>query len=238
MKKLSLLLALTVAFICISIANASKPLRISVLGDSYSTFEGCVAPDSNLVWYFTPQSQYKQQKNDVERRDQTWWAQVVDRLGAKLVVNNSFSGATVCYTGYRDRATGLPGDYENRSFVNRAAYLGTSPDLILVCGATNDSWCGAPIGNYKYADWTRDDLLTFRPAMACMIHRLQKFYPKARIVFMLNSELKPEINETVHTVCKHYNVECIDLHDIDKQMGHPSIAGMKAIADQVVERVK
>ncbi|MBR6285837.1 MAG: hypothetical protein IKR18_02440 [Bacteroidaceae bacterium] len=233
MKKLSILL--TSALLFAGSAIAATPLRISVLGDSYSTFEGCVAPDSNLVWYFTPESQYRQKNNDVTSRDQTWWAQVVSRMGAELVVNNSFSGATICYTGYRDR-TGKPADYENRSFVNRTAYLG-NPDVILVCGATNDSWCGAPIGDYKYADWTRDDLRTFRPAMACMCSRLKELYPKARIVFMLNSELKPEINETVHTVCSRYGIECIDLHDIEKQMGHPSIKGMKAIANQVVERL-
>ena len=40
------------------------------------------------------------------------------------------------------------------------------------------------------------------------------------------------------TICRHYGVECLDLHDIDKQRGHPSQKGMKAIAKQVLKRLK
>ena len=74
--------------------------------------------------------------------------------------------------------------------------------------------------------------------MAKMIYDIKKQYPKARIFFVLNRKLKPVINESVHTVCKYYNVPCVDLKNIDKQSGHPSAAGMKAMADQVVEAVK
>ena len=55
---------------------------------------------------------------------------------------------------------------------------------------------------------------------------------------MLNSELREEINESMRTVCQHYNVQLIELHDIDKQNGHPSISGMKAICDQLLEAIK
>ena len=109
---------------------------------------------------------------------------------------------------------------------------------ILVCGATNDSWCGAPIGDYVFGNWTDKQLYSFRPAMAKLLYDLKGNYPMARIVFILNSELKDEINESVHTICKHYNVPCLDLHNIEKQSGHPSVAGMKAFADQVVEFLK
>ena len=36
-------------------------------------------------------------------------------------------------------------------------------------------------------------------------------------------------------VCKHYNVQLVELHDIEKQNGHPSIAGMQSICDQLLE---
>jgi hypothetical protein len=36
-------------------------------------------------------------------------------------------------------------------------------------------------------------------------------------------------------VCKHYNVKLVELHDIEKQSGHPSINGMKSICDQLLE---
>ena len=50
---------------------------------------------------------------------------------------------------------------------------------------------------------------------------------------LLNSELKEEVNASVREICKHYGVKLVELHDIDKKGGHPSIAGMKAIADQL-----
>ena len=38
-------------------------------------------------------------------------------------------------------------------------------------------------------------------------------------------------------VCKHCDVQLVELHDIDKQNGHPSIAGMKSICEQLLEQV-
>ena len=34
------------------------------------------------------------------------------------------------------------------------------------------------------------------------------------------------------------NVQLIELHDIDKQNGHPSISGMKSIFDQLLEAIR
>ena len=230
---------LSLFFVLISLcANAQNDsLRISILGDSYSTFYGCVVPDTNAIWYFPDGHKSAQKGNDVRKVEQTWWHQVVKRLGAKLERNNAYSGATICYTGYRP-AEGKPhADYSDRAFITRSNWLG-NPDVILVCGATNDSWCGAPIGDYVFGNWTNKQLYSFRPAMAKLLYDLKGNYPMARIVFILNSELKDEINESVHTICKHYNVPCLDLHNIDKQWGHPSVAGMKSFADQVVEFLK
>ncbi|MCF0198645.1 MAG: hypothetical protein HUK02_04885 [Bacteroidaceae bacterium] len=206
--------------------NKGKVVRLSILGDSYSTFEGYLTPDTNFVWYF-PEGPRAQRSNDVRLVEQTWWHQVLTRKGWQLDTNNAFSGSTICNTGYRKE------DYSLRSFTHRAAYLG-EPDVILVCGATNDSWAGSPIGVYKYGDWTADDLWSFRPAMAKLCWTLREHYPNARILFLLNSELKPEINESVLTICRHYGVPCLCLEDIDKQGGHPSQKGMTAMADQII----
>ncbi len=238
MKKL---LSLALLLLTITTASAagkhdSKQLSYAILGDSYSTFEGYLTPDTNFIWYFRPENKELHAKNDVRSVEQTWWYQTIEAMGGRLEVNNSFSGSTICYSGYKkDKQNG--GDYSDRAFVTRSNKLG-NPDVILVCGATNDSWAGAPIGEYTYGNATREQLYSFRPAMAKLLADLRVNYPKARIVFILNSELKPSINESVHTICDHYDVPCLDLQDIDKQMGHPSVAGMKAIAEQVVKFLK
>lgn len=40
------------------------------------------------------------------------------------------------------------------------------------------------------------------------------------------------------TICNKYQVPVIALHDTDKKNGHPTIKGMKSIADQVLKVIK
>lgn len=201
--------------------NSNAP-RLSILGDSYSTFEGYLTPDTNAVWYWN----HEWDCTDVRNVRQTWWHQLLRDTGMRLCVNNSFSGATICHTGY-DQA-----DYSDRSFCTRLTNLG-SPDIILVFGATNDEWAHAPIGEYKFADWTREDLYKFRPAMAYLLCHLIDHYPNVKLYFILNDILSSDINESVLTVCQHYQVPVIRLENIDKQCGHPNVLGMQQIAQQV-----
>lgn len=128
-------------------------------------------------------------------------------------------------------------DASRNNFIARVDSLG-NPDIIFVFGGTNDAWANSPIGEYQYANWTKDDCKNFRPALACLLDMLQKRYPKAKIYSLLNSELREPINESMREVCKHYNVQLIELHDIEKQNGHPSISGMKAICDQLLEAIR
>jgi hypothetical protein len=159
---------------------------------------------------------------------QTWWHKFIKENNYRLCVNNSFSGATICNTGYRNE------DYSDRSFITRMDQLGC-PDVIFVFGATNDCWAGSPLGEYQYVGWAKDDLYKFRPAMAYMLDHMIDRYPNVEIYFLLNSGLKEEFNESVRTICRHYNIDCIELHDIDKKSGHPSIKGMEQISEQIKE---
>ena len=134
---------LTMLLAAVTVCGQNSPLtthrsslRVSILGDSYSTFEGYLTPDTNAVWYWDKEWDC----TDVRTVRQTWWHQLLMDTGMKLCVNNSFSGATICYTGY-DKV-----DYSDRSFCTRLTNLG-SPDIILIFGATNDEWAHSPIGD-------------------------------------------------------------------------------------------
>lgn len=201
--------------------QAQSKRSISILGDSYSTFKGYVVPDTNAVWY--PQ---KPENNDVQDIRQLWWHQLIREHGYRLCQNNSFSGATICNTGYDKE------DYSDRSYCTRLWYLG-DPDIILMFGGTNDSWAHSPIGDYQYGDWEKSDLYKFRPAIAYLLANLQNRYPGTEIYVIINTELGDDVTSSMKTVCDHYNVKYIELKDIEKQWGHPSQKGMKAIADQV-----
>ena len=208
--------------------HAQVRQTVAILGDSYSTFEGYIYPDTNESWYFVKNNPKQTDLNDV--RD-TWWWRVVKEGGYKLGVNNSYSGATICYTGYNDA------DYSPRSFITRLPQLGT-PDIILIFGLTNYSWAGAQMGEYKYGDWKRADLYFFRPAMAKLLDDAQKRYPNARLLFLLNSELRDEVNSSVRTICKHYGVSLLELKDVDELAGHPTVKGMESIARQVLKALQ
>lgn len=112
-----------------------------------------------------------------------------------------------------------------------------TPDIILVFGGTNDSWAGAPIGAYQYDGWTKADLYSFRPAFCYLLASLKQLYPAARIYNITNSELSEEVTDSMDEICRHYGIENIRLHDIDKQWGHPSVQGMQSIDAQVWESV-
>jgi hypothetical protein len=208
-------------------AQAQNRQRISILGDSYSTFQDYI-PEGNEPWYTLPRDA---KRTDVEKVSQTWWWQVVHDGGYLLERNDSYSGATICYTGYGDE------DYSPRSFITRLPRLG-SPDIVLIFGNTNDSWCGAQVGEYKYGNFKRADLYFYRPALAKLLSEAQERYPNVRIYYIQNTELRQEIVESTKVVCEHYGIPIIALKDIDKQAGHPNIKGMKAIADQVLKAIK
>ena len=212
------ILALTV--ISISLCLSAQSLKVSIMGDSYSTFRGYI-PRGYAVYYPT-------QGNNVDSVSQTWWHILVKECGYQLEVNNSYSGSTICNTGYNNA------DYSDCAFVSRMNEIG-NPDILLIFGATNDNWANSPLGDYKYSNISKKDLYTFRPALSYLLGGLKELYPSTRIYFIVNTELKTEITGSITEICGHYNVPMITLHDIDKQNGHPSQAGMRAIADQVRE---
>ena len=216
-----------VVFSLTLISGVFAQKKVSILGDSYSTFYGHVSPAANLCWYGVPG---EKKENDVTKVEETWWYRFIHEHGFQLERKNSYSGSTVCHTGYEKA------DYSDRSFITRIHNLGT-PDIILVFGGTNDSWAGAPIGVYQYDGWTKADLYSFRPAFCYLLASLKQLYPAARIYNITNSELSEEVTDSMDEICRHYGIENIRLHDIDKQWGHPSVQGMQSIDAQVWESV-
>lgn len=198
---------------------------VSILGDSYSTFEGYLSPSSNSIWYFAdPQRDL----TDVEDVTETWWHLLISEGGYRLERNNSFSGSTVCNTGYKGA------DYTDRSFITRMDDLG-SPDVIFIFGATNDSWANVPLGEVpaSVAHPSAEELYSFRPALAYMLSHMQKRYPNTRIIYLINDGLKPEITSSIIEACDTYGIPYVELQGISKTAGHPNRAGMRQIADQV-----
>lgn len=220
------LFLLLTASLSLPAQEKAKPV-ISVLGDSYSTFEGYI-PQDNESWYFKKPVENRTDVVDVKH---TWWWQLISEGGYILGVNDSYSGATISYTGYNGE------DYSPRSFITRLPRLG-SPDILLIFGATNDNWAQSPLGDFIYGEISRDKLYEFRPALGTLLSEAQNRYPGTRIVFIINTELRSEIVNSITEICNHYGVEYIELNDIDKMNGHPSVKGMGQIKNQIMKFLK
>lgn len=104
---------------------------VSILGDSISTFAGC-NPEGFDVFY----EGRRCIDAGVERRQDAWWQLVIDAIGAKLLVNGSFSGSMV-------EGEGFPAASSARR-IEALSRDGVTPDIVLVFVGINDyGWGGA-----------------------------------------------------------------------------------------------
>lgn len=200
-----------------------------ILGDSYSTFEGSI-PEGYDSWYFYKESD----QTDVNKPEQTWWYQVFNRDDNVLLLNESYSGTTICNT-VRPAHT-IDVSFINRfdKLVNEGFFKNNDVDTVLVFGATNDSWIDCPIGEIEFDNFTADDLFKVLPACCYLAKRINDAVPNARVCWLINTELKDIIVDGIIKAAEHFGQEYIRFFDLDKRSGHPSVKGMKQIADKVI----
>lgn len=202
--------------------------NVFILGDSYSTFKGYI-PEGYAVYYSENSTDF-----GVDRVENTWWMSLINETDSALVHNNSWSGSTIGYTGYS-------GDCTNSSFITRFEQLleqgwfeENKIDTFFVFGGTNDSWSNAPLGEMMLEGWSREDLFSVLPAIGYIAHRLKTALTDTRVIFIINTDIKPEIQEGIKKACEHFAVEYIALRDISKIEGHPTKEGMTQIKDQIL----
>lgn len=205
----------------------TKDCTVVILGDSYSTFEGCI-PAHQAFYYPKPEK-----VPDLSKVEETWWHQLTTRRNMRILKNDSYSGSTVC-NHTRD------GQPPESAFIKRMHVSlsqegidGVKPDVILLFGATNDSWLDRAIGEVKFADWTREELRAVVPAYCHLLDYVTAHNAQAEIFCVINDVLKPEISEGLKKAAEHYGVKAVVLEGIDKSNGHPTCLGMTQIAEQI-----
>lgn len=127
--------------------------RISILGDSVSTFAGITPPEA--LFY----DAWRQEETGVTSPDDTWWMQVIQGMGGILGVNNSYAGSTVS-GGFMTSGTS-----EKRL---RTLSAEGEPDMILVAMGANDWGFGVHPQEFEY-EYRR------------MLQRMKRLYPRAEI---------------------------------------------------------
>ena len=196
--------------------------NILILGDSYSTYKNLI-PDGFASWY---------PGNDVDDAEKTWWRIALTGASASLLLNTSFSGTTICHTGY-DGA-----DCSHKSFLARLEKLAAdgyfeknTVNELWIFGGTNDSWANSPLGEITYGEISLEEKFKVLPGFSALL-ALAKSLPIGKILVLLNSEMKPEVENGYAEMAAHYGVPSLRLHDIDKKDGHPTAKGMAEIAAQ------
>lgn len=199
-----------------------------ILGDSYSTFQGFIPEDYNC--YYPRPDMVK----DVLSVEDTWWHRLMQKYGMQLVINDSYSGSTVC--------TQVRENYPKASaFTHRAktVFDGSVPmDYIFVFGGTNDNWLERPAGQLQFGHWTEEDLEQVLPAYCCILHYITVRNPGTTVVTVINTGLKPDIAEGLEQAGIHYGAVIVKPAKIEKNNGHPNAQGMCDIAQAVEDALQ
>lgn len=140
----------------------------SILGDSISTLAGYNPPE-NAVFYDWANKRLA----DIYAPEDTWWGKVIDELGGRLLMNESWSGSLVCKHP----------DCEIQSYGcsdSRTGNLGigdVQPDVVMILLGLNDfGWAMRPTPAAG-----ENDLAVFSVAYETMLRKIKANYPRAEI---------------------------------------------------------
>ena len=202
--------------------------NVFIIGDSYSTYEGCI-PEGYHAYY----TDERKEAPIVHGAEKTWWRLLAKENSLNIVVNDSFSGSTICNT-VRE-ALSVESSFVSRidKYIAENFFTENRIDTVFIFGGTNDSWIDSPVGELKYSDWTADDLKCVLPAFCYLIDKAKKVVED--IIVIINTDLKQEISEGFKQACEKNNVVCLCLKEIDKENGHPTELGMEQICQQVTK---
>lgn len=207
--------------------------NIMIFGDSYSTFKDYI-PDGYAVYYHSD-ADY----TDVNSVDNTWWYKLINETSSNLIMNDSWSGSTICHTGYNNSDCSKTSSFVYRlnKYIDDGFFEKNKIDTVFIFGGTNDSWAGSPLGELKYSDWKEDELFSVLPAISFFVIKLKNTLPNAKIVCIINTELRPEITNGMIEASQHYGIDYVKLADINKTSGHPTVKGMEQIKNQILEKL-
>lgn len=152
--------------IAINMDSIYKNKRISLLGDSITTYTGYIPQGQT--------SEYNGSNHGVSSVNDTWWMKLINALGMSLLVNNSWSGT--CVSNIRDSVKG-----SNSNAVVRSELLGSNPDVIILYMGVNDFCFEAPLGTYTGDTVIPNNKSTFSSAFAMTLNNMMTAYPRAEI---------------------------------------------------------
>lgn len=241
-------------------------IRIAIIGDSISTFNGYAPSDSTGYDGVEYSSYYPQ--GDVKSVENTWWYKTAALLGisANNITNCSWGGSHV--TGNSSLTTNASAGCSSRR-ISDLSYKGEKPDIIICYISCNDWAHDIPIGNWAGSDSIPEEgkVSTLREAYALMLYKIKQAYPESMVICLTNlDDVKrdktpgwpsnnsngitvEQWNENIKEVAGVFGCYTIDLQDsginynnvlsytVDRGL-HPNKAGMTLIANKVAKEIK
>ncbi len=217
----------------------SRDVFVSIMGDSISTFEFTI-PEDYKNFYSKNMEKY----TNISTYKDTWWGQVIEHFGWKLLVNNSWSGSFVCET--IDSVKGSNGCSDKRT--SMLGNNGIVPNHIIVFMGSNDRGRGLSLSEIK-------------DSYSLMLKKIKNNYlnaiiwcctlPKTACSRMKNFKF-PDKQDGVEMICynkiiieaaKKENCNVIELFYNDELCDtldglHPNYQGMKFIAEKVIFQIE
>ena len=210
--------------LAINAANEIRGSKISIIGDSISSYSGTDLGNSYYPTNYPPA--------DVNSVFATWWKKLIVSANGELGINASFGGA---------RVTNTKPQSPNLSFYERVSLLNGNgtPDVIFVALGTNDSSYSIALGTYDYdAAISSYDESQFIPAYIKGVRGLMEAYPNAKI-YLFAFKMSSAYRTAIKNIAEHYNLPYIEIQDYpvcsDGPLVHPDNAGMNLIAERAMK---
>lgn len=232
-----------------SVFSKLKGKKVSIIGDSISTFNGH-NPSGYAVFY---------PKGNVTSVTQTWWHQVITELDMTLLKNCSWSGSE-CYGDSTSTTSAVAGCSTKR--INDLANGSIKPDIVFCYIGINDFFNGVGLSDWdstKAIPVESTEINNFLDAYVIMINKIRNTYPDSRVFCftlmdcptvktgypLTNSSGKSlnDFNDAIKMVANTFGCDVIDLHSCGlnqynfKTYGvdttHPNVNGHKMMKDKV-----
>ena len=200
----------------LDIYNSFQCGKLSIIGDSISTFKNYVVDEFNSNSYYP--------SVDVLNIDQTYWNRLLDSSNGVLEINASQTSSCVtnCRKAYK-------------SLCDRVPMIG-NPDTVIIALGTNDSTDSVPIGDFLFdSDINSLDESFFAQAYIKGVKMIQERHSNVRIVCLIFMAIKKEYRDAIKKIANYYNLEYLDIQKFDSNDNkHPNAKGMLQIANELV----
>lgn len=210
--------------------------KISILGDSISTFYGDNS-ELNSYWHEKDQYYFPIYSTTVKSYKQTWWGRFLENTKAVLECNESYSGSTVYNWG---------NETSNSPAMNktRISHLG-KPDIVIIFMGTNDVVNGFTDSKFENAYRTMlqrvkeqcEDAYIFCCTLGYSAYKKYYYTDEKRLSF----------NEIIRKACENVDGKVIELAEVQTQENyneylgdslHPNDIGMEAYANRIIKEIR